>query len=263
MPADPAPPSLPKKPVRWSRLAGLAVWTAVVAGGYALYSGAVTVPERYNPYNPWAPLNTLAQPNFLTPYKLARARGNPALCRQALAGTGMQYEPLPNRITGPGCGFKNAVLVRSAGVRLGVPLSLSCPMALSLAMWERHALQPAAQLHFGQPVVAVEHLGSYACRNVNTGEGAAPNAAPRNRSRHATADALDISGLTLTSGKRITLLKDFRRSDAGTSTTPEAAFLDDVHARACTYFTGVLGPNYNAIHRDHLHLETGGYGMCR
>jgi len=25
----------------------------------------------------------------------------------------------------------------------------------------------------------------------------------------------------------------------------------------------VLGPEYNAVHRDHLHLETGGYSMCR
>jgi hypothetical protein len=175
----------------------------------------------------------------------------------------MAYDLLPDRVTAPGCGFEDAVRLRAAGVRLGAPLALSCPMALSFHMWEKHALQPAALQHFGQRVTAIDQLGSYACRNVNRGEGSAAGTPNASRSRHATANALDIAGFTLEDGKRITVLKDWQ--PGGTAAPPDARarLLADAHAGACRFFKGVLGPDYNAVHRDHFHLETGGYGMCR
>ena len=115
----------------------------------------------------------------------------------------------------------------------------------------------------GQRVTAIAHLGSYACRNVNRGEGAAPNAPAANRSRHATADALDIAGFTLANGKVISVLRQWPAQDGETVPGPEALFLKEAHQGACRYFPGVLGPDYNAAHRDHFHLETGGYRMCR
>ena len=230
------------------------------AASYGFYTGYWVVPERFNP---WAPLNVMAAPDVLTGYKLSRARNGEASCLAALTQTGMQYDVLPDRVTGAGCGFDNAVRLTSAGVRLGAPLSLSCPMALSFFMWERHALQPAAQQHFGQRVSALEHLGSYACRNINRGEGTSPDAPDTARSRHATANALDIAGFTLENGQRITVLKAWQQHAAGTAQSPEAKMLADAHDGACRFFNGVLGPDYNAVHRDHFHLETGGYRMCR
>ena len=234
----------------------LAVFTAAVAAAYAVYTGALDIPERYNP---WAPLNVTAQPDWLTEMKLARSRNDPALCNAALAATDMQFDPVPDRLTGAGCGFTNAVRLKSAAVRIGPPVLLSCPMALSFYMWERHALQPAAQQRYGQRVAAVEHLGSYACRNVNLGEGVPAGAS---RSRHATADALDIASLTLADGRRISLISDWK-SGTDADKPLAALMLQDAHAGACRYFKGVLGPDYNAAHRDHFHLETGGYSMCR
>lgn len=235
------------------------LWTAIATAAYGLYSGHIVIPERFNP---WAALDVAAPPNFLTGYKLSRVAHDPALCLSALAQTGMQYDLLPDRVTGPDCGFRNAVRLRKAGVRFDAPLVLSCPMAVSFHMWERHALQPAAQQHFGQRVAAVEHLGSYACRNINTGEGS-KTTRRASRSRHATADALDIAGLTLANGKRISVLRDWHRSDDATPVSPEALLLADAHQGACRFFRGTLGPEYNAVHRDHFHLETGGYPMCR
>lgn len=223
---------------------------AVLAGlVYAVYSGALAVPPHLNP---WAPLDVMAPPNALTDFKLSRARSDPLLCKAALAQTGMQYDEVPDRVTGPGCGFENAVRLRQANVRFGGPLTLSCPMALSFFMWERNALQPAASAHFGQPVASIEHLGSYACRNINRGEREAASSGG-SRSRHATANALDIAGLTLQGGRRVSVLKDWA----------DEPVLRDLHRGACRYFDGVLGPDYNAVHRDHLHLETGGFSMCR
>lgn len=256
--ATPNTPPPPRRP-HWGRWLFALVLGTAVAAGYSVYIGIIAIPERFNP---WAPLDVAAAPNLLTPMKLARARANPQRCLAALAQTGMRYSPLPDRVTGPGCGFDNALLLREASVKLGAPVSLSCPMALSFAMWERHALQPAAELHTGQRVAAITHLGSYACRNVNRGEGAAPNAPAGNRSRHATADALDIAGFTLANGKSISVLRHWQ-DDAATVAGSEALFLKAAHGAACRYFKGVLGPEYNAAHKDHFHLETGGYRMCR
>lgn len=257
----PSSPSLDGK--RKSHALAIVVWSLVAAASYALYSGRLTVPERFNP---WAPLDVMAPPNQLTPYKLSRARSDPAQCLAALAQTGMQYDVLPDRTTAPGCGFENAVRLTRAGVRIGAPLSLSCPMALSFFMWEKHALQAAAQQHFGQRVAAIDHLGSYACRNINRGEGASPDAPGGAKSRHATADALDIAGFTLENGQKITVLNGWPHAPAEATEAasgPQALMLMDAHSGACRFFKGVLGPDYNAVHRNHFHLETGGYSMCR
>ena len=237
-----------------------ALLTGVAAAGFGIYTGRLVIAERFNP---WAPLDVMAPPNFLTDYKLSRARATPAACLASLAQTGMAYDLLPDRVTGPGCGFDNAVRLRTTAVRIGPALPLSCPMALSFFMWERHALQPAAERNFGQRVAAVEHLGSYACRNINRGEGTPPDAPSGSRSRHATADALDISAFTLEGGRRITVLKDWGNGKTAAPQDPQAQMLAEAHAGACRFFHGVLGPDYNAVHRDHFHLETGGYGMCR
>ncbi|RZL66394.1 MAG: extensin family protein [Variovorax sp.] len=243
--------------ISWSRAIAWGVLATLGGLGFAVYSGAIAVPERFNP---WAPLDVKAPPNALTGFKLAHARDDATRCLQALSQTGMQFDLVPDRVTGPGCGFENAVRLRQANVRFGAPLTLSCPMALSFFMWERHALQPAAAQHFGQSVASIDHLGSYACRNINRGDGG--TTALGVRSRHATADALDVAGLTLRGGQRITVLKDWPVPQ-GAEPGPAAALLRDLQRGGCSYFGGALGPDYNAVHRDHFHFETGGFSLCR
>ena len=236
------------------RWIALALCAALAAGVWGVWRGAIEVPPRFNP---WAPLDVTAPPDWLTGFKLMRAHRDPSRCMAALAQTGMQFDAVPDRVTGPGCGFENAVRLRAAPVRFGAPLTLSCPMALSFFLWERHALQPAAQAHYGQRVAGIEHLGSYACRNINRGTAVDSGS----RSRHATADALDVAALTLADGRRISVVKDWRNGDDASS--PAAQLLRDAHRGGCRWFSGALGPDYNAVHRDHFHFETGGFGLCR
>jgi hypothetical protein len=126
---------------------------------------------------------------------------------------------------------------------------------VSLALWERHTLQPAAQRHFGARLVRIEHAGSYACRNIN-------HAATGRLSRHATANALDVSAFSIAGGRRASVLRDWAATDAN-GFAPSAAFLRDARDGACRFFNGVLGPQYNAAHRDHFHLDRGSWGTCR
>lgn len=219
--------------------AGLAAW--------ALHSGRLAVPPHWNP---WAPLDMAAPPNWLTRYKLDRTAADPALCSAALAGSTLEHTPLPDNDTGDGCGWEAAV--RVADARFAPAFTLTCSAALSLAMWERHALQPAAQTHFGQPVARVEHVGSYACRNVRSASGEGER-----RSEHATANAFDVAGFRLGNGRRISVLNHWPGDG------PEAAFLREARDGACRFFKGTLSPDYNAAHRDHFHLDGGPYRLCR
>jgi len=79
----------------------------------------------------------------------------------------------------------------------------------------------------------------------------------RTRSRHATAEAFDVAGFVLADGRRIRVLGDW------SADTSSAKFLRDVRDGACRFFDGVLSPDYNAAHRDHLHLDRGRYRYCR
>jgi hypothetical protein len=219
----------------------------IVALGYALYSGLIAVPDRWNP---WAPLRIEDPLDWLTRFKLERTGRDPDRCLATLAQAGLRYESVADRVAANGCGLKNAVRVRAAGSAVSQPFVLSCPSALALAMWERHVVQPAARSHFGTDVKRLDHFGSYACRNIY-GRKDAP------LSRHATADALDVAGFLLSNGRRITIERDWGSDD------PDGLFLRQVHDGACRIYDGVLGPDYNEAHRNHFHLERGGYRVCR
>ena len=237
------------------------------------------VPERWNP---WLPLDIAAEPGLLTGFKLARAARGRDTCTAALATSGWRFEPLPDTQPAPGCGFDDAVRVTPASAATGRPLAgpiaLSCRAALPLALWLRHGVEPAVHERFGQPLARIEHFGSYACRDVA--------GRPGRRSRHATADAIDIAVFVLRDGMRISIARDWsvtndpadrnapaNRTAKATAhattnavTFPGAAralLLREARDSACRFFDAVLSPDYNRAHADHLHLEVGGFGGCR
>ncbi|RWU25713.1 extensin [Pseudomonas alkylphenolica] len=201
-------------------------------------------------WNPWAALDVREPPNLLTPYKLGRLQDNPQLCEQALATSGLRYRQQADSPADAPCPLVNVVRVEGASVRLSSSFLASCPLAVAYALFERHALQPAAQRAFSQAVVQVDHLGSFACRNMY-------NRKNGRLSQHASANALDIAGFRLADGQRIQLLKDWPGEGA------KARFLRDLHAGACDSFNTVLGPDYNAAHRNHFHLDMGFWQVCR
>jgi hypothetical protein len=245
-----------------ARIAAAVFLFALLAAGWALHAGWVVIPPRFNP---WAELDLAEAPNWLTRTKLARAQRDPARCLALLNEAGMRFDPVPDRSTGQGCALENSVRLSSTGgARLSSPVLLSCPAALSLALWERHVMQPAAQRRLGTAIARIDHLGGYACRNVVTGRPAADGVG--RRSRHATADALDIAGFTRADGARAILIRrDWVKASEPppAASAPAAEFLREVRQGACGLFDGVLGPDYNAVHADHFHLEVGGWRTCR
>lgn len=196
---------------------------------------------------PWTPLD-LGQPvGMFTGRKLTALGRDFAQCRALLDRAGVQYTALPPRSAEGGrCGYADAVRLKPEGARRiafrPADLGVACPVAAALAMWEWNVVQPAAQARFGRTVVAIEHFGSYSCRRLYGRDAGA-------FSEHATADAVDIAGFRLSDGTRIGVAADWGDDSA------RAAFLRDVHAGGCRLFATVLGPDYNAAHRDHFHLD--------
>ncbi|MFG0410201.1 extensin family protein [Pseudomonas sp. NY5710] len=202
------------------------------------------------PWNPWSPLDVRQPPNWLTPYKLSRLRDDPALCRQALATSQLRYRAQADSPASANCPLENVWRIEAGKARLSSSFLASCPLAVAYALFEHHALQPVAQRVLGQPVTQVDHLGSFACRNVyHRKQG--------RLSQHATANALDISGFRLQDGQRIVLARDWQAGGA------KAQFLREVQQAACQSFSTVLGPDYNAAHHNHFHLDMGRWQVCR
>ena len=220
---------------------------AVVLGGGG-YLFLRYAPDRYDPF---APLDIAAPPSFLTEWKLRALKGDPAACFAALGTADLDYQVVPDRETGEGCGFENAARLRRSTVPWGAAgLPMSCPMVAALALWERHDLQPAAERLLGARVARITHFGSYACRNVNNRESG-------RRSQHARANAFDIAGFVLEDGREISVAKDWG------SDNDRGAFLSAVHEAACGRFASALGPDYNTAHANHFHFDMGGFGICR
>ena len=217
------------------------------AAAVSVWRGWITPPPQWNP---WAPLDVKAAPNFLTRYKLMRLRDNPALCDQVLATSGLKFSRQADSPTDATCPLHNTLRVSGGEVALSSSFLASCPLAVAFALFQRHALQPAAQAVYGQAVARVDHLGSFACRNMYNRDKAA-------RSQHATANALDIAGFRLADGRTVNVLRDWPQDNA------DARFLRQVRDDACEVFNVVLSPDYNAAHRNHFHLDTGPWWVCR
>jgi hypothetical protein len=216
-------------------------------GGAALLRQGL-VPPALNPL----PALDLAQSEaWFVDWRLAALKHDPQLCRRILAQPQISAEPIPDNPPKQGCGWTNSVRMSSAGGVHAAFDKATCEAAAALALWLTHDVQAIAQEIFGQRVVAIQSFGSYACRNI-IGNPFWKDI----RSEHATANALDISGFTLAGGRQIGVLQHWKGTGA------EARFLRAVHARACRYFHVVLGPEYNAAHHNHFHLDRGVFWRC-
>jgi hypothetical protein len=227
----------------------------LVAGVLLLYGSARKHPEDL----PWTALD-LGQPiGLFTGRKLAALGGDAPRCMALLAQAGVHFSALPGRMESPQCGYGHAIRFMPGGtVAIGyrpADVATTCAVAAALALWEWRIVQPAARRHFGRPVAGIGHFGSYSCRRMY-GRANGP------WSEHATANAIDIAGFTLADGTSISILRDWNGGGA------KAAFLRDVRDGACRLFSTVLSPDYNAAHRNHLHLDQAprgawGWRACR
>ena len=212
----------------------------------SFYQSWIRIPANVAP---WGEVALDQPPGWLARMQINSLAADPPACFAALDRSRLTYKPTPQRPIRAGCGLVNAVRPVHSHVSYNRSFDLTCGMMAAL-YWYEAELQRLAEEHLGASIVRIDHLGTYACRNVN-GE-------PQGRrSQHATANAIDIAGFRLSDGRTISVLRDWGKD------TPEGRFLSDAQSAACDFFNIVLSPQYNALHANHFHLDLGSLRMCR
>lgn len=168
--------------------------------------------------------------------------GGGAVCEAALAHR-VTFEQAGALREGV-CGAPRTLSVTAVGeVALSAPARLRCPTAAALEGWVREVVQPAARRHLRADVEGLTVAASYSCRRRRNGK--------RGRTRwseHAFANAIDISAVTLSNGRRVEIGRHRPLSGA-------RAFQKMIRAGACDHFMTVIGPRTTRMHGDHLHLD--------
>lgn len=223
----------------------LFVTLAAIAGWQLLVNPNTPLPHEWNPLKP---LVISAPPTPLTGYKLERVLDDPDRCLRTLEQRA-EFRQLPPLNDSPQCFIANRVELRTVSGVILDPVETSCETALRLTMWVEHDLNPAAQESFNQSVRSLGHIGSYNCRRIRGSSD--------RMSSHATASSIDISSVTLSNGTRISLLGNWDNGDT------ETRFFRTVRDGGCDWFQTVLGPEFNALHADHFHFQSRGWGTCR
>ena len=206
------------------------------------------LPPQWNPVKPLSVTDPITP---MTSWKLRQALSDDSLCRAAL-GTGAVFQDLPDFVQSAQCHIKPQVRLTSVGRAKVKPLNTRCQTALRMAMWQQHEIAPMAQEFMNQQVREILHHSSYNCREMRMASGPIGQ-----MSTHATADAVDIKGFVMTDGQKILLQGNWQ------GTGNRAGFLRAARDGACEWFRLTLGPDYNALHYDHFHLQHTGWGLCR
>jgi hypothetical protein len=124
---------------------------------------------------------------------------------------------------------------------------LRCQMVPAVDDWTQRVVIPAVRYYYGAQLVELKVAASYGCRPMNHVDGA-------RLSEHGHANAVDISAFLLADGRTITVKGGWNGDPA------DRAFLRAVHRGSCDVFTTVLGPDYDANHHDHFHLDLARHG---
>lgn len=233
------------------RLIGRLLLVGVVLVAIAVVFRQGWIPPRYTPL-PRLDIDNPIPIGLVNDWQLAELRKDRALCESVIgASKTLVARMVPDQPLKNGCGWVNAVHATSFGKASFTAARMTCPVAAAMALWVNNEVQPLAQRIFGQPVVRMDNMGVYSCRNI-----IGSRFWKHRRSEHATANAVDIGGFRLADGTHISVLRDWRRPGK------KSEFLRAVHRGGCRYFRVSLGPDFNAAHRNHFHFDRGILYTC-
>lgn len=203
-------------------------------------------------FNPFTPLSVTDPPGWMTRLKIKRLQNDPAACldvmRRAEQAGRVSFSQQP-AIAGQ-CPLAQPLRVQKMGtVSLSSSFLASCPMAVAATLYVVHSSQQILQ-QSGTRLVGIEHVGSYACRNIY-------HRTQGRLSEHATADAWDITAYRLANGQRLVVSQHWQQPEE------KALLLHGLWRTGCHFFGNALGPDYNTAHATHFHFGMRGAGYCR
>ena len=200
-------------------------------------------------HNPFTPLSIDHPLGLGTSHKLSRFDDQTGECFAFLDDARIEYTRLPEAEPGEACGFYAALTLDQSALPYSAGLHMTCPLTSALAVWERQSLIPRAINTFEPPPVEVLSFGSYSCRRLY-------GRSSGRYSEHASGNAIDIEGIRLADGTRITVAEHWGEN------SQEGRLLKHLRDDACRIFGTVLGPDYNDAHADHFHFDMSQTGIC-
>lgn len=205
-----------------------------------------------------ADVETTEEPPLLDTWSLA-AREDGAACREALKSAGFKFQAYPDKSQPDknGCGIPHAVVVYKGptGISYQPPITVDCSFARALESVER-VVQEEAETHLRSRIARIGNLGGFACRPRNYKKGASLSA-------HAFGSAVDVSSFHPVKGAPAVIARDYAEPKRPSAAQEERRqFLHAVFRRLRRRdadLTYAVGPDFNAIHHNHFHLDRGGW----
>jgi hypothetical protein len=142
-------------------------------------------------------------PHAWSPQELELAQ---ARCAALLKGLDAVAVPETPMREGSACGTPAPVKLISVGkspqIALSPPPIVTCDMVATLARWLERDVQPLARKHLGAPIIRIETMSSYSCRN-------AYGRAHGRVSEHGKANAVDIGSFVTARGQAALVIADW------------------------------------------------------
>lgn len=137
-----------------------------------------------------------------SPDEIKDARQRCAAILKQIPAVVIEEEPIKEGSCGDPAPVQLISIGRKPEVVFSPPAIVNCEMVQALHTWISTGLQPLARRHLGGPIIKIEKMSDYSCRN-------AYGRAKGRLSEHGRANALDISGFTTAKGDTAMLLADW------------------------------------------------------
>ena len=187
------------------------------------------------------------KPAAVAPWSQQDIEQAQARCAALLKGLHVVAVPEQPIREGVECGtaapMKLVSVGRSPEVALSPPPIVTCDMIAALHRWLERDVQPLARKHLGAPVIRIETMSSYSCRNAYGRTGS-------RLSEHGKANALDIGAFVTARGQAAMVVADWgptarqiaAQAAADRAETEKAQAKNDAAAQAAASNPTVLRP---------------------
>ena len=134
--------------------------------------------------------------------EIADAKAHCAVVLQRIHAVYAAHEPIKEGACGAPAPIELISIGQNPEVSFSPPPVVRCDLAEALVKWLENDLQPSARKHFGAPIVKIETMSDYSCRN-------AYGRKTTKLSEHGLADAVDIGAFVMASSKSVSVLGDW------------------------------------------------------
>lgn len=134
--------------------------------------------------------------------EIVDAKAHCAVVLQRIHAVYAAHEPIKEGACGAPAPIELISIGQNPEVSFSPPPVVRCDLAEALDKWLETDLQPSARKHFGAPIIKIETMSDYSCRN-------AYGRKTTKLSEHGLANAVDIGAFVMASSKSVSVLDDW------------------------------------------------------